>query len=284
MARDWHSRRGDGNLQTRRAGKDGGEASRSRRRRPGRARTGAGGPAGGDAPGRVRPRRARRHRRRRGGRGGRARAAGCRGQRRRLYRGRPRRERAGGAALIHYSTDYVFDGTKPGAYVEDDPVNPLGVYGRTKAAGERAVRAALERHVILRTSWVYAAHGRNFVRTMLRLADERGEVRVVADQHGAPTAAADIAAATLRIAAQGGPWGTFHFANAGETTWHGFAAAIFALAGKTPRLSAIATAEFPTATRPANSRLDCAKLAAAYGIVARPWQEALAPVVAELTA
>ncbi len=179
----------------------------------------------------------------------------------------------------------MFDGTKPGAYVEDDPVNPLGVYGRTKAAGERAVRAALERHVILRTSWVYAAHGRNFVRTMLRLADERGEVRVVADQHGAPTAAADIAAATLRIAAQGGPWGTFHFANAGETTWHGFAAAIFALAGKTPRLSAIATAEFPTAaTRPANSRLDCAKLAAAYGIVARPWQEALAPVVAELTA
>ena len=192
---------------------------------------------------------------------------------------------AAGAALIHYSTDYVFDGTKPGAYVEDDPVNPLGVYGRTKAAGERAVRAALERHVILRTSWVYAAHGRNFVRTMLRLADERGEVRVVADQHGAPTAAADIAAATVRIAAQGGPWGTFHFANAGETTWHGFAAAIFALAGKTPRLSAIATAEFPTAaTRPANSRLDCAKLAAAYGIVARPWQEALAPVVAELTA
>jgi dTDP-4-dehydrorhamnose reductase len=189
--------------------------------------------------------------------------------------------------LIHISTDYVYDGTKPDPYVEDDPVNPLGVYGRSKAAGDAAVQAALAEHVILRTAWVYSAHGSNFVKTMLRLASERPSLRVVADQHGSPTAAADIAAALIRIAARigagEGRWGVFHFAGAGTTTWHGFAEAIVALAGRTVPVAAIATADYPTpARRPINSGLDCAKIAAAYGVTARPWREALAEVIAEL--
>ncbi len=196
-----------------------------------------------------------------------------------------------GAALIHLSTDYVFDGTKPGPYREDDPVSPLSSYGRGKAAGERAVRAALAAHVIVRTAWVYSAHGQNFVKTILRLASERPVLRIVADQHGAPTSAADIAAALIaiaeRIASGNGRWGLFHYTGAGETTWHGFAQAIVALAaphtGRPPPIEAIATAEYPTpARRPANSRLDCAKIAAAYGITPRPWRDALAPVIAEL--
>ncbi|MGE0724188.1 MAG: dTDP-4-dehydrorhamnose reductase, partial [Alphaproteobacteria bacterium] len=136
-----------------------------------------------------------------------------------------------GAAVIHYSTDYVFDGEGDGARCEDEPVRPLGVYGASKEAGERALRAALRRHVILRTSWVFAAHGQNFVRTMLRLGAERPELRVVDDQHGCPTSAASIAAATVEIAHQIdaglAKWGTFHFAGRPATTWHGFAAAIF---------------------------------------------------------
>ena len=140
--------------------------------------------------------------------------------------------REAGIPLIHISTDYVYDGTKPGAYVEEDPVNPLGVYGRSKAAGDAAVAATLAEHVILRTAWVYSAHGGNFVKTMLRLSAERPSLRVVAD-HGLPTAAADIAAAIVaiaaRIAAGDGRWGVFHFTGAGETNWHGFAEAIVAL-------------------------------------------------------
>jgi dTDP-4-dehydrorhamnose reductase len=189
--------------------------------------------------------------------------------------------------LIHISTDYVYDGTKPAPYVEDDPLDPLGVYGRSKAAGDAAVGAALAEHVILRTAWVYGAHGSNFVKTMLRLAIERPSLRVVADQHGSPTAAADIAAALIRIAARigagEGRWGVFHFAGAGTTTWHGFAEAIVALAGRNVPVAAIATADYPTpARRPANSVLDCAKIAGAYGITARPWREAVAEVIAEL--
>ncbi len=192
-----------------------------------------------------------------------------------------------GIPFIHISTDYVYDGSKPGPYVEGDPINPLGVYGRSKAAGDAAVAAALAEHVILRTAWVYSAHGANFVKTMLRLAGERPSLRVVADQHGSPTAAADIAAAIIAVAAKigagEGHWGVFHFTGAGATTWHGFAEAIVALAGKTVPVAAIATADFPTpARRPANSVLDCAKIAAAYGVTARPWREALAEVVAEL--
>ncbi|HEY1795180.1 MAG TPA: dTDP-4-dehydrorhamnose reductase [Stellaceae bacterium] len=191
--------------------------------------------------------------------------------------------------LIHISTDYAYDGSKPGPYVENDPVNPLGAYGRGKVAGDAAVQAALAEHVILRTAWVYSAHGNNFVKTMLRLASERPGLRVVADQHGSPTAAADIAAAIVSIAARigagEGRWGVFHFTGAGATTWHGFAEAIVALAGKTVPVAAITTAEFPTpARRPANSVLDCSKIAAAYGVAARPWREALAEVVAELSA
>jgi dTDP-4-dehydrorhamnose reductase len=193
--------------------------------------------------------------------------------------------------LIHISTDYVFDGSKTGPYREDDPVAPLGVYGRSKEAGDRAVREALPAHVILRTAWVYSAHGHNFVKTMLRLADERPVLRVVADQTGSPTSAADIAGAIAAIvqqlAAGNRPWGTYHFAGGGSVTWHGFAEANFELAapwrGKPPRVDAITTAEYPTpAQRPANSVLDCSKIGQAFGIRPRPWREALADVVREI--
>ena len=203
--------------------------------------------------------------------------------------------------LIHLSTDYVFDGTKSGPYREDDPVHPLGVYGESKEAGDRAVRRALPRHVILRTAWVYSAHGHNFVRTMLRLAGglqppdlSRGEcpvLRVVADQRGSPTSAADIAAAIAAIvrqlAAGRTSWGTYHFTGAGTVSWHGFAEAIFELAspwrGPAPRVEAITTADYPTpARRPANSVLDCRRIGEAFGIVPRPWRAALADVIREI--
>jgi dTDP-4-dehydrorhamnose reductase len=187
--------------------------------------------------------------------------------------------------LIHISTDYVFDGSKQGPYREDDPVNPLGVYGRSKEAGDRALREALAEHVILRTAWVYSAHGHNFVKTMLRLAGERPVLRVVADQTGSPTSAADIV--VRRLAAGEGRWGTFHFTGGGAVTWHGFAEAIFELAapwrGPPPRVEAITTADYPTpARRPTNSVLDCRLIADAFGIVPRPWSEALAEVIREL--
>jgi dTDP-4-dehydrorhamnose reductase len=199
------------------------------------------------------------------------------------------RERA--IPFIHLSTDYVFDGSKSGPYREDDPVAPLGVYGDSKEAGERAVRAAHGEHVILRTAWIYSAHGNNFVKTMLRLAAERPVLRVVADQIGSPTSAGDIAAAIRavldHIAAGRTAWGTYHFAGAGAVSWHGFAEATFELAapwrGPPPRVEAIATADYPTAARrPANSMLDCARIGAAYGIVPRPWRQALAAVIGQL--
>lgn len=195
--------------------------------------------------------------------------------------------------LIHISTDYVFDGSKSGPYREDDPVAPLGVYGQSKEAGDRAVRAALPEHVILRTAWVYSVHGHNFVKTMLRLAADRPVLRVVADQVGSPTSAPDIAAAIGAIVPQiaGGNtrWGTYHFAGGGAVSWHGFAEAIFELAapwrGPPPRVEAITTADYPTpAKRPANSVLDCSRLGATFGITPRPWREALAEVLAELHA
>lgn len=196
-----------------------------------------------------------------------------------------------GIPLVHLSTDYVFDGTKTGPYREDDPVNPLGVYGESKEAGDRAIRDAGSEHVILRTAWVYSVHGHNFVKTMLRLGAERPLLRVVADQTGSPTSAADIAAAirdiVRQIEAGKARWGTYHFAGAGAVTWHGFAEAIFELAapwrGPPPRVEAITTAEYPTpARRPKNSALDCAKIGAAYGIAPRPWRAALADVIREL--
>jgi len=195
--------------------------------------------------------------------------------------------------LIHLSTDYVYGGEKEGPYREDDPINPLGIYGKSKAGGDEAVAARLSEHVILRTAWVYSAHGTNFVKTMLRLAAERPSLKVVADQIGSPTSAADIAAAiiaiTARISAGKGCWGLFHFTGAGAVSWYGFAEALLHLAvpwrGPPPGIVAITTAEYPTpARRPANSALDCSKIVEAYGIVPRPWREALADVIAELLA
>jgi dTDP-4-dehydrorhamnose reductase len=198
-----------------------------------------------------------------------------------------------GAALIHFSTDYVFDGSKPSPYAEDDSVNPLSAYGASKAAGDAAIAERLDRHVILRTSWVYSAVGHNFVKTMLRLGAERDELRIVDDQHGAPTAAAELARAAIHIAAvlaagRDDGFGVFNFAGAGATTWCGFARAIFAGAAergaKVPlRVTPIATEDYPLpAPRPRNSRLDCARIAGAYGLIAKPWQASLSDCLDEL--
>ncbi len=190
--------------------------------------------------------------------------------------------------VIHLSTDYVFDGTKPSPYVETDEVGPTGVYGATKLAGERAIAAAQPDHVILRTAWVYSAEGKNFVRTMLRLAAEREELGVVADQIGNPTFAPDIAAGIVAVARRlltdprnRGLRGTFHMSGAGETSWAGFAEAIFAgsaaRGGPSARVRHIATADYPTpARRPSNSRLDCTRLAETYGVCLPRWQDSLA--------
>jgi dTDP-4-dehydrorhamnose reductase len=194
--------------------------------------------------------------------------------------------RARRVPLIHVSTDYVFDGTKPGPYAEVDLVAPLGAYGRSKAEGERLVREDLPEHLILRTAWLYGVHGQNFVKTMLKLGRERDALGVVADQRGCPTFAADLASAILTIyrrhrAGIAVEWGTYHYCSAGEVTWHAFAEAIFEIARryeslKAERVSAIATSEYPTpARRPANSVLDCSKIGRRLGIRPRPWREAL---------
>ena len=198
--------------------------------------------------------------------------------------------RQAGAALIHLSTDYVFDGTKPAAYDEDDAVNPLGVYGKSKEAGERAVRDALEHHVILRTSWVFGAKGGNFVKAMLRAASEGADLRVVDDQFGCPTPAMQVAEAIVAMApaVAGGKSGTFHFTAAGRTSWHGFAQEIFALRREItgqppPPLRPVATADRPAAApRPANSELDCSRLAATFGIAQMSWRQGLVDVLNEL--
>lgn len=192
-----------------------------------------------------------------------------------------------GVPLVQVSTDYVFDGTSSVPYIEDDPVAPLGVYGRSKASGEDAVRASGARHAIVRTAWVVSAGPRNFIDTMLRLAAERDEVRVVADQHGCPTSAEDLAAALLAIAADPGERsGTWHCTNSGHTTWHGLADRVFsgqaARGLRRPQLTAITTADYPTpAARPTHSRLDCARLAADFGLALRPWQQAVDAILAE---
>ena len=188
---------------------------------------------------------------------------------------------AHGARLLHLSTDYVFDGTKDGWYVESDPVAPLGVYGRTKAAGEAAARAC-PAHLILRTSWVYAAHGNNFVRTMLRIGAERPEVGVVDDQVGCPTNAQDIAEALLHLSSLD-VHGTYHLAGADAASWHEFAVAIFAAADLTATANPISTADFPTpAPRPANSRLDSSALADATGVRLPGWRDSLPDVVSAI--
>ena len=191
---------------------------------------------------------------------------------------------ARGASLIHYSTDYVFDGSGNRPYRETDPTAPLGVYGRSKLAGEQAVADSGACHLILRTAWVYGLHGANFLRTMLRLGAEREELRVVADQVGSPTPAwliADVTAAILRHGIV--EPGMRHLVGAGQTSWHGFAEAIFAEAQvrgvieRSPRVLPITTAEFPTrASRPGWSVLDPARLVAEYGVGIPPWRHALA--------
>jgi len=204
---------------------------------------------------------------------------------------------AAGVPLIHVSTDYVYDGDKQEPYVETDPVGPRGVYGASKLAGEEAIRASGARAIILRTAWVYAATGRNFVLTMLDLARSRDSLRVVADQHGCPTAAADLAAGILAIATllETDGWrddraGVFHAAGSGDTTWHGFAQAVFENAArhgaKVPAtVVKIATADYPTpARRPANSRLDCGRLEAVFGVRLPYWRDSLARTVDEIFA
>jgi len=194
------------------------------------------------------------------------------------------------ALLVHYSTDYVFDGTKPCMYEENDPTNPLGAYGRTKLAGERAIAAATDRYFVFRTSWVYANRGGNFLLTMLRLAKEREELRVVDDQRGAPTWARMIAEATAQVLACSSASvtdkraGVYHMTCAGTTSWREFAEEIFARAAldRRPRVIPITTAEYPTpAKRPLNSRLSSEKLATTFGVRLPDWRDALALCMAE---
>lgn len=191
------------------------------------------------------------------------------------------------ATLVHYSTDYVFDGSGETLWREDDATGPLNVYGASKLAGEQAIRNACRRHLIFRTSWVYGTRGANFLLTMRRLMRERPELKIVADQIGAPTWCRMLAEATaLILAQQVSPargadrpesWGVYHMTNAGETSWHGFASAIQALDGSgTTRLTAIPTCEYPLpATRPLNSRLNNDKLAQTFGVRLPDWHTAL---------
>lgn len=194
--------------------------------------------------------------------------------------------------IVHVSTDYVFDGCKSAPYLENDPVCPVNVYGAAKEGGEQAIRTSRARHVILRTSWIVSPHGNNFVKTMLRLAGERPTLRVVNDQHGAPTAAQDIAIAIRSILLRQltdttAPSGTYHLAGSGNTTWFGLAEHILNEAARhghpLPALEAIPTSSYPLpARRPANSRLDCARIARDYGIVLQPWQAASSEIIRTL--
>ncbi|ASR42556.1 dTDP-4-dehydrorhamnose reductase [Xanthomonas citri pv. mangiferaeindicae] len=194
--------------------------------------------------------------------------------------------------LVHYSTDYVFDGQGTRPYRPDDTTAPLGVYGASKLAGEDAIRAAGGQHLILRTAWVYAAHGHNFLRTMLRVGAERDVLRVVADQIGTPTPAALIADVTAQLLQDGGRRrGTWHLTANGETSWHGFAEAIFegalerGLIARAPKVEPIATADYPTpAKRPAYSRLDTGTLERDFGVLLPEWKHALGGVLDTLAA
>ena len=194
-----------------------------------------------------------------------------------------------GVPFVHISTDYVFDGTGDEPRAEDAATGPLGVYGATKLDGERAIAAAGGRWAVLRTSWVFSAHGNNFVKTMRRLGAERDRLTIVADQIGGPTPAADIAAAVLRMATamQGDPakGGLYHFAGAPDVSWADFAREIFAQSGLAPEVEDIPTSAYPTpARRPANSRLDCAAITRDFGIARPDWREGLAAVIKELDA
>lgn len=208
-----------------------------------------------------------------------------------------------GAAVIHFSTDYVFDGTGTKPYVETDPTGPVSVYGASKLAGERALATSGAGHLIFRTSWVYGAQGKNFLLTILKLAREREVLRVVDDQHGAPTWSRDLAAMTASVIAQceaaanghslvealAQTGGIYHAAGHGETTWYGFAAEAVRLlqerepGAKLAKIEAIPTAEYPTpAKRPANSRMNCNKLAERFGWKMMDWRESLKKVLGDL--
>jgi len=189
-------------------------------------------------------------------------------------------------ALLHISSDYVFDGIKGKPYHETDPIAPLGIYGQSKAQGEVAIRSVLKNHIILRTSWLYGVYRHNFVKTMLGLGTQKKTIPVVADQFGSPTSAADLAAAVLSIAAKIGSaadpdWGTYHYCGNGVTSWHGFAKEVLQLASsyvplQTKHIEAITTAEYPTpAKRPPYSALDCSRIKKVFGITPKPWQQSL---------
>ncbi len=190
-----------------------------------------------------------------------------------------------GTPIVHVSTDYVFDGSKKEPYTEDDPIAPLGVYGASKEAGEQGVRTGNDRHVIVRTAWVFSPHGTNFVKTMLRLAAERESIRVVDDQFGCPTAASDVALAIKTILIRvledsSACLGTYHYVNSGQATWYDLAEELFrrraALGQSVPKLEAIKTIEYPTpARRPINSRLSTDKLVRDFAVHPRDWREAL---------
>ena len=202
-----------------------------------------------------------------------------------------------GAWLVHYSTDYVFDGSGQRPWQEEDPTGPLNVYGHSKLEGERRIRAACEQHLILRTSWVYAARGGNFAKTMLRLAAERERLTVIDDQFGAPTGAeliADVTAHTLRQLLQTGQGaGTYHLAASGCTTWHGYATQVIETArrlqpdqpGMVQAIDPVSSSAFVTpARRPHNSRLDCTRLQQAFGLRLPPWQQGVERMLAEVLA
>jgi dTDP-4-dehydrorhamnose reductase len=197
--------------------------------------------------------------------------------------------------LIHISTDYVFDGTTAGAYCEVDTINPLGVYGASKWEGEECIRANLDRHVIIRTAWLYGVNGNNFVKTMIRLSNERDEIRVVSDQQGCPTWTRDLAAAIVKVSERiqadgnGTPWGTYHYCGSGKTTWYDFTKSIIEnknrkeLSGRAVKITRIGTCDYPTpAKRPECSALDCSKIIENFGIKPRLWQEALEMMFDEL--
>ena len=205
------------------------------------------------------------------------------------------------AALIHFSTDYVYDGTKNSAYIESDAINPVSVYGKSKLAGEDAIRAVGLPHLILRTSWVYGAYGKNFLKTILRLAAERDALRIVGDQFGAPTSSDSIAEAVLQLINtwqinQQNQSGIYHFTNAGQTSWHGFSCEIMnqynhliadknwpALKAEVENVLAITTADYPTpAARPANSRLNNSKLKQVFDVELPSWQQGLQQVMQTL--
>lgn len=200
-----------------------------------------------------------------------------------------------GAWLVHYSTDYVFDGSGTAEWREDDPTKPLSVYGKTKLEGEELIRQSGCKHLLFRTCWVYASRGKNFLRTMMRLATERDQLKIVDDQHGAPTSAeliADVTAHALRLASQGKhPGGTYHLAAAGTTSWHEYAHFLIGTARATGHpvrvaddaIAACRTADFPTpARRPQNSRLATDKLCTTFGVTLPPWQDGVWRAVQEL--